>query len=107
LALAVGALIVFSAGLLWLNVHITSISSIAARLMAPVWGDALRRLVFLTVLTGGMAIYHALRSSLQTLQFKLSTFMIVLAGHLVSFGTGLDVGCTSGHGVCGLSRQLN
>ena len=30
--------------------------------------------------------------------------VIVLAGLLVGFGTRLGSGCTSGHGVCGLSR---
>jgi uncharacterized membrane protein YedE/YeeE len=29
---------------------------------------------------------------------------MVIAGLLVGFGAGLSGGCTSGHGVCGLSR---
>ena len=31
-------------------------------------------------------------------------FLIILAGFLVGFGTNLSGGCTSGHGVCGISR---
>ncbi len=33
-----------------------------------------------------------------------SPFLLVLAGLLVGFGTRLGKGCTSGHGVCGVSR---
>lgn len=33
-----------------------------------------------------------------------SPFMMVIAGLLVGFGTRLGSGCTSGHGICGLSR---
>jgi uncharacterized membrane protein YedE/YeeE len=32
------------------------------------------------------------------------TFRLILAGLLVGFGTRLGMGCTSGHGICGLSR---
>ena len=34
----------------------------------------------------------------------ISPFMIVLGGVIVGFGASLGSGCTSGHGVCGLSR---
>ena len=34
----------------------------------------------------------------------VGTGLLVLAGLLVGFGTGLGSGCTSGHGVCGLAR---
>jgi uncharacterized protein len=33
-----------------------------------------------------------------------STFLIVISGLLVGYGTRLGSGCTSGHGVCGISR---
>jgi uncharacterized membrane protein YedE/YeeE len=33
-----------------------------------------------------------------------STALIAIAGLLVGFGTAMSGGCTSGHGVCGLSR---
>jgi len=33
-----------------------------------------------------------------------NTFIIVLAGLLVGYGTKLGSGCTSGHGICGISR---
>jgi uncharacterized membrane protein YedE/YeeE len=33
-----------------------------------------------------------------------SPLLVVVAGLLVGFGTRLGSGCTSGHGVCGISR---
>ena len=33
--------------------------------------------------------------------------MMVIAGLLVGFGTRLGSGCTSGHGICGISRLSN
>lgn len=37
-------------------------------------------------------------------RFPPSAFQLVIAGLLVGFGTRLGSGCTSGHGVCGMSR---
>ena len=37
-------------------------------------------------------------------EFEMSPLRIIIAGLLVGFGTRLGSGCTSGHGVCGLSR---
>ena len=33
-----------------------------------------------------------------------SPWMMIIAGLLVGFGTRLGSGCTSGHGICGISR---
>lgn len=38
------------------------------------------------------------------MEMPSNPLVIVLAGLLVGFGTRLGSGCTSGHGVCGLSR---
>lgn len=45
------------------------------------------------VMTGGVETH-----------FPASTVQLVVAGLLVGFGTRLGSGCTSGHGVCGMSR---
>ena len=37
-------------------------------------------------------------------EFEMSPLRVIIAGLLVGFGTRLGSGCTSGHGVCGLSR---
>ncbi|SDB94743.1 YeeE/YedE family protein [Acinetobacter boissieri] len=38
------------------------------------------------------------------IQFEASAIWLVVSGLLVGFGTRLGSGCTSGHGVCGISR---
>jgi len=38
------------------------------------------------------------------MHYPSSSWTLVLAGLLVGFGTRLGSGCTSGHGVCGISR---
>lgn len=38
------------------------------------------------------------------IELKTSTFWLIISGLLVGFGTRLGSGCTSGHGVCGVSR---
>ncbi len=38
------------------------------------------------------------------LEVNASTPVLIVAGLLVGYGTRLGSGCTSGHGVCGLSR---
>ncbi|MCC4253733.1 MAG: YeeE/YedE thiosulfate transporter family protein [Pseudomonadota bacterium] len=50
------------------------------------------------------ALLVTLVSSEAAPRFTGSTPQLVIAGLLVGFGTRLGSGCTSGHGVCGLSR---
>ncbi len=38
------------------------------------------------------------------IELNASPWMMVIAGLLVGFGTRLGSGCTSGHGICGISR---
>ncbi len=38
------------------------------------------------------------------IELKASPLMMIIAGLLVGFGTRLGSGCTSGHGICGISR---
>ena len=38
------------------------------------------------------------------IQLNASPLMMIVAGLLVGFGTRLGSGCTSGHGICGISR---
>jgi uncharacterized membrane protein YedE/YeeE len=39
------------------------------------------------------------------IEMKALTIVLILAGLLVGFGTRLGSGCTSGHGICGMSRS--
>lgn len=38
------------------------------------------------------------------IEIKASPLMLIIAGLLVGFGTRMGSGCTSGHGICGISR---
>lgn len=98
-----GLLIGFSALLLirWLG-EIAGISGIVGRLWSPS-GDRAWRFAFVAGLLVSPLLY-ALVSPLPLVQITVSTPFLILSGLLVGFGSRLGAGCTSGHGVCGLSR---
>lgn len=54
------------------------------------------------VLAPGLII--AVTGSMPEVNVPISPAMIVIGGVIVGFGASLGSGCTSGHGVCGLSR---
>jgi uncharacterized protein len=58
---------------------------------------------FIAGLVGAPALY-ALFASLPDPQIHASQDVLIGAGLLVGVGTRYGAGCTSGHGVCGLSR---
>ncbi|MGC6392212.1 MAG: YeeE/YedE family protein [Alphaproteobacteria bacterium] len=49
-------------------------------------------------------LLYALTGTMPSLDVPVGPEMIVVGGILVGFGASLGSGCTSGHGVCGLSR---
>lgn len=104
-ALAGGALIGLSASLLLLtHGKIAGISGILGGLITPGDTDRGTRLSFLAGLLGaGLLLLVARPSSFPSTPGSSLTVLAV-AGLLVGFGTRLGSGCTSGHGVCGLSR---
>ncbi|MBX2881842.1 MAG: YeeE/YedE family protein [Granulosicoccus sp.] len=100
-----GILIGLSAVLLMaLNGRIAGISGIFSGMVFAAAGDRLWRLLFIAGLVAGPILYRFMSS--ETIPFTLTSSwpMIVAGGLLVGFGTRLGSGCTSGHGVCGLSR---
>jgi len=99
-----GLLIGFSTLLmiLWLG-KIAGISGIVGQLWSAAVGDRAWRLAFVSGLMLAPLLY-ACWAPLPAAQIVTSTPGLVLAGLLVGFGTRLGSGCTSGHGVCGLSR---
>jgi hypothetical protein len=104
-ALAGGALIGLAAALfLLLNGRIAGISGILGGLLRPARGDIGWRLAFLAGLIGAPLLYHALAAPLPLPRIEAGTGALVAAGLLVGVGTRYGSGCTSGHGVCGLSR---
>ena len=99
-----GALIGASASaLLLLNGRIAGISGIFGGLLVPSRGEvSWRALFFAGLLAGGLLL--ALVAP-QTLGAPHAPWLAVaVGGLLVGTGTRLASGCTSGHGVCGLSR---
>jgi uncharacterized protein len=104
-ALAGGLLIGTSASLLLiLNGRIAGISGIVAGLFQRDLREVARRAAFVVGVVLAPFFYVALFGPLPPVTFDASAGLIVVAGLLVGFGTRLGSGCTSGHGVCGLSR---
>lgn len=103
-ALAGGALIGLAAALLvLLNGRIAGISGILGGLLKPVRGDVAWRTAFVAGLVAAPWVY-ALFKALPVPRIDASTPALIVAGLLVGIGTRYGSGCTSGHGVCGLSR---
>ena len=104
-ALIGGALIGASASMmLALNGRIVGISGVLGGLVRPQRGDVEWRITFMAgLLAGGVLLALAYpRALLATSASPIA--LTVIAGLLVGFGTQLGGGCTSGHGVCGISR---
>jgi uncharacterized membrane protein YedE/YeeE len=100
-----GALIGFSASLLWIaNGRIAGISGIFGGVLAPVHGDVAWRGMFLVGLIAAPLLYRAAGGVLPNLATPAPLIAVIAAGLLVGFGTRLGSGCTSGHGVCGIAR---
>jgi uncharacterized membrane protein YedE/YeeE len=103
-ALAGGALIgIASALFVLLNGRIAGISGVLGELLSPARGDIGWRVAFVLGLVGAPLVY-ALFTALPHVQIDAGNGALVVAGLLVGAGTRYGSGCTSGHGVCGLSR---
>ncbi len=86
-----------------LNGRIAGISGVIGGLLKPARGDVAWRAAFILGLVGAPLVYM-LFTVLPTLQIDAGYGALGLAGLLVGVGTRYGSGCTSGHGVCGLSR---
>ncbi|NHQ94154.1 YeeE/YedE family protein [Janthinobacterium lividum] len=103
-SLAGGMLIGLAAALLILfNGRIAGISGIVGGLLRPRSGDLGWRIAFLAGLIGTPLLYP-LWQALPPVQIDAGTSTLIVAGLLVGVGVRYGAGCTSGHGVCGLSR---
>jgi len=99
-----GVLIGISSALFILaNGRIAGISGILGGLLRRRPGEMAWRIAFLLGLVAAPAAIFALTGPL-TATIEASTEVLVIAGLLVGIGTRYGAGCTSGHGVCGLSR---
>ncbi len=86
------------------NGRVTGISGIINGAMKRVEGDTLWRVAFISGLISGGLVLFALKPGVFENTTGLGFGQIVTAGFIVGFGTILGSGCTSGHGVCGISR---
>jgi uncharacterized membrane protein YedE/YeeE len=103
-ALAGGLLIGLAASLLLLlNGRIAGISGILGGMLRPAKNDVSWRIAFLGGLILAPLVY-AIAAPLPAVQIDAGTAMLLAAGLVVGIGTRYGSGCTSGHGVCGLSR---
>ena len=100
-----GILIGLSASaMLLLDGKIAGISGIVAGVLRPMRGETAWKVCFVAGLfTGGLVLRLVLPGAF-AFGIVRSWPVLVLAGLLVGFGTRLGNGCTSGHGVCGVSR---
>ena len=104
MALAGGIVLGLASALFILfNGRVLGISGIVGGLLRPKAGDVLWRLSFLLGMLVAPSLYVAFVGPMQA-TIDASWAMVIVAGLLVGLGTRYGSGCTSGHGVCGLSR---
>ena len=104
-SLAGGMLIGLSAAVFVLfNGRIAGISGILGGLLEWPKGDIAWRVAFLAGLIGAPLVYGAVLT-LPEVRIDADFPTLIIAGLLVGVGTRYGSGCTSGHGVCGLSRM--
>lgn len=104
-ALFGGLLIGLSASaMLLLEGKIAGISGILAGVLKPAKGDTLWRICFLAGLLAGGLLLRIVLPGAFDFGIVRPLPILVIGGLLVGFGTRLGSGCTSGHGVCGISR---
>lgn len=88
------------------NGRILGISGIVGGLLPPKRGDTSWRISFLLGLLAAPWVVQRVAPAqwITSPRIDASTGMVIVAGLLVGLGTRYASGCTSGHGVCGLSR---
>lgn len=92
-----------AAAFVLLNGRIAGISGILGGLLRPARGDIGWRLAFLLGLVSAPLAYTLLAAP-PAVTVEAEGLTLVAAGLLVGVGTRYGAGCTSGHGVCGISR---
>lgn len=85
------------------NGRVAGISGILGGLLRPARGDIAWRVAFISGLVLAPVAY-GLFVELPPMEINAGSATLVIAGLLVGFGTRYGSGCTSGHGVCGISR---
>jgi len=92
-----------AAMLVLLSGRIAGVSGIVGGLLAPARGDVAWRIAFVAGLLVAPAVWRLFAPAIEA-RFDTGFGTLVVAGVLVGIGTSYGSGCTSGHGVCGISR---
>lgn len=97
---------VASAVFILINGRILGISGILGGLLPPKVGDIGWRVAFLLGMLAAPTVFMALAPAGLASEPRIDAgfWTVIAAGLLVGVGTRYASGCTSGHGVCGLSR---
>lgn len=106
IASLIGGIMVGAAALLLMALHgrIMGVSGIAGALVrTPKSKDTSWRLAFIIGLLAGPVLVEGLSGPVESV-FVADGLLLAVAGLLVGVGTAIGSGCTSGHGICGISR---
>ena len=104
-ALMGGALIGLAASIMLLfNGRIAGISGVFGGLLRPSPGDIGWRAAFIVGLVAAGLGFALVMPDAVTITADRGVGITAVAGIVVGFGVRMGNGCTSGHGVCGLSR---
>ena len=103
-ALTGGLLIGLSVALFFiLNGRMIGISGIASNFLVSK-NNRIENFLFLVGLILGPLIYNLILGKEINISISNSLILLIVGGTLVGFGTRLSSGCTSGHGISGISR---
>ena len=103
-ALTGGLLIGLSVALFFiLNGRMIGISGIASNFLVSK-NNRIENFLFLVGLILGPLIYNLILGKEINISISSSLILLIIAGTMVGFGTRLSSGCTSGHGISGISR---
>ena len=103
-ALTGGLLIGLSVALFFiLNGRMIGISGIASNFLVSK-NNRIDNFLFLIGLILGPLIYNLISGKEINISISSSVILLIIGGTLVGFGTRLSSGCTSGHGISGISR---
>ena len=103
-ALTGGLLIGLSVALFFiLKGRMIGISGIASNFLVSK-DNRIENFLFLVGLILGSLIYNLISDKAINISISNSLILLIIAGAMVGFGTRLSNGCTSGHGISGISR---
>lgn len=93
-----------ASGMMWANGRVMGVSGILGGLFKPKDKDVVWRILFIGGILTGSFLIPQLGFSVMEVPFDRGIASALIGGLFVGVGTTIGNGCTSGHGVCGISR---